>query len=81
VASDVTDDALMAALRDMTGCLLEPQIRAQVSQIEHQGLRVTVYEVRETGALLMIAHASETPSMAAIRRAYRQTLESVESFQ
>ena len=66
------DDVLMAALQDITACMLEPQLRAQVARLEREGLRVTVLEVRETGAVLVIAHAGERPTMAAIRAAYQQ---------
>jgi hypothetical protein len=66
------DEALMASLRELTGSVLDPQLRAHIAEVEREGARVTLYEVRETGAVLMIAHQGERPSMAAIRTAYRR---------
>jgi hypothetical protein len=74
--SEITDEALMDAIVELTSCPLDPQTRAHIQRIERTGLRVTIYAVRETGAVLMIAHSGARPTLSAIRQAYRTQLES-----
>jgi len=66
----IDDDALMRALMEITHCMLDPQTRAHITMVEREGVHVTLYEVRETGGVLIIAHESPQPSMQAVRCAY-----------
>ena len=62
----------MLALREITGSALDPQLRHHVAEVKRAGSHLTVYEVIETGDVLMIAHLAPTLSMATIRRAYEK---------
>jgi hypothetical protein len=72
VTGGMTNDELMRSLREITGSLLDPQFRHHVEAVERAGSHVTVYEVIETGDVLVIAHSAPRPSMTAIRRAFEQ---------
>ena len=64
------NEALMAALREITRHMLDPEIRGYITEFEKSGPRVTLYEVVETGAVLVIVHDAPQPSMSAVRTAY-----------
>ena len=64
------DEALMAALREITRRMLDPEIQGYIAEFEKSGPRVTLYEVLETGAVLVIVHDAPQPSTAAVRTAY-----------
>jgi hypothetical protein len=73
----MTDAELMARLREITEMVVDPQILAHINVIERAGNNVSVFEILQTGALLMIVHAASRPSMAAIRTAYERQMAKV----
>jgi hypothetical protein len=75
-----SDDAqLLTLLNKVSGSALDPKVRARIASLERTGAHVTVFEIRENGALLMIVHQGDVPSTAAIRAAYNRHLESAEN--
>lgn len=66
----MTDEELMRSLREVTGSRFDPQTRRLIKDVERDGARVTVFEVRGTDGMLVIAHTSPRPSITAIRTAY-----------
>jgi hypothetical protein len=67
---ELDDEALMATLREITRRRLDPEVQAHIAEFEKSGPRVTLYEVLETGAVLVIVHDAVQPSMSAVRTAY-----------
>lgn len=63
---------LMQLVREITGSAIDPQTRARIAELERAGSNVTVFEVIEDDAILILAHAAERPNITMIRRAYEQ---------
>jgi hypothetical protein len=79
--SEISDEALMAALREISRQELDMGTLAHIRNIEKAGSHVSMFEVISTGAVLIIGHIAAKPSMRAIRYAYQHQLESARGLQ
>ena len=68
----MTEASFLRAMSEVTGSALDPQTRAQILALEAVASRVSVFEVTdlESRPVVILAHDSERPSNAALRRAY-----------
>lgn len=68
----MTEGSFLRAMSEVTGSALDPQTRAQILALEAVASRVSVFEVTdlESRPVVILAHDSERPSNAALRRAY-----------
>jgi hypothetical protein len=66
----VTDDELMARLREVDPAEFDPATRHYVRGLGRSvGCNVTCFEVVDSGEVLFIVHAAARPSAEAIRKA------------
>jgi hypothetical protein len=66
----VSDEEIMAKLREIGPLEFDAAINAQIKKVERAGAHLTMFEVIETGVVLAIVHETPRPTMKLIRKSY-----------